>query len=69
MVTEKRRLITFMTCSLSVRMILGDKYFNVDTNDFVSADGVKYKGTPDLYELIFKIIPDDIIYTENDKLA
>ena len=48
---------------------LGDKYFDVDSNDFVIADGVKYKGTLDLYELIFKRIPDNTIYTENDKLA
>jgi len=32
-------------------------------------DRVKYKGTPGLYQLIFKRIPDDTIYTENDKLA
>jgi len=38
-------------------------------SDFVIVDGVKYKGTPGLYELIFKRILDDIIYTENDKLA
>ncbi|KYM94613.1 hypothetical protein ALC62_14755 [Cyphomyrmex costatus] len=49
--------------------MLGDKRFDVDTNDFVIIDGVKYKGTPGLYELIFKRIPDDAIYTENDKLA
>ncbi|KYM90640.1 hypothetical protein ALC53_01768 [Atta colombica] len=48
---------------------LGDKYFDVDSNDFVIVDGVKYKGTLDLYELIFKRIPDNTIYTENDKLA
>jgi len=35
----------------------------------VIVDGIKYKGTPGLYELIFKRIPDDTIYTENDKLA
>ncbi|KYN02981.1 hypothetical protein ALC62_06186 [Cyphomyrmex costatus] len=49
--------------------MLGDKRFDIDTNDFVIIDGVKYKGTPGLYELIFKRIPDDAIYTENDKLA
>ena len=30
-------------------------------------DGIKYKGMPGLYELIFKRIPDDTIYAENDK--
>ena len=48
--------------------MFSDKYFDVDTNDFV-IDGVKYKDTSGLYELIFKRIPDDTIYTENDKLA
>ena len=32
-------------------------------------DGIKYKGTSGFYELIFKRIPDDTIYTEIDKLA
>jgi len=27
-------------------MMLGDKYFDVDTNDFVIVDGIKYKDTP-----------------------
>jgi len=49
--------------------MLSDKYFDVDTNDFVIVDGVKYKSTLGLYELIFKRIPDDTIYTQNDKLA
>ena len=39
--------------------MLGDKQFDIETNDFVIIDGVKYKGTPELYELIFKRIPDD----------
>ena len=38
-------------------------------SDFVIVDGVKYKGTPGLYELIFKRIPDNTIYTEDDPLA
>jgi len=41
-------------------MILDDKYF--DTNDFV--DGIKYKGTSSLYELIFKRIPDGYLHRE-----
>jgi len=48
-------------------MILSNKQFDLDTSDFVIVDRVKYKGTPELYELIFKRIPDDTIYTENDK--
>jgi len=49
--------------------MLGDKQFDIDTNDFVIIDGVKYESTSGLYELIFKRIPDDTIYIENDKLA
>ena len=49
--------------------MLSDKPFDSDTSDFVIVDGVKYKVIPELYELIFKRIPDDTIYTENDKLA
>jgi len=30
-------------------------------------DGVTFAGTPGLFELIFKRIPDDAIYTEKDK--
>jgi len=45
-----------------------DKQFDIDTNDFMIIDVIKYKSTPGLYELIFKRIPDTI-YTENDKLA
>ncbi|KYN09375.1 hypothetical protein ALC57_18507 [Trachymyrmex cornetzi] len=47
--------------------MLGNKKFNVDTDDTIIIDGERYKGTPGLYELIFKKIPNDAIYTENDK--
>ncbi|XP_072757503.1 uncharacterized protein [Anoplolepis gracilipes] len=47
-------------------MMLGDKHFEVDKNDNIIINGVKYAGTPGLYELIFKRIPDDAVYTEND---
>ena len=47
--------------------MLGNKKFDVDTGDTIIIDGVRYKGTPGLYELIFKKIPNDAIYTENDK--
>jgi len=42
MVTEKRRSITFIAF-ISERngMMLDNKYFDVDTNDFVIIDGVK----------------------------
>ena len=47
--------------------MLGNKKFDVDTDDTIIIDGVRYKGTPSLYELIFKKILNDAIYTENDK--
>jgi len=31
------------------------------------SDGVRYVGTPDLYELIFKRVSGDVICTEDDK--
>ncbi|KYQ56418.1 hypothetical protein ALC60_04648 [Trachymyrmex zeteki] len=47
--------------------MLGDKTFDVDSDDTIIVDGVRYKSTSGLYELIFKRIPDDAIYTKNDK--
>lgn len=47
-------------------MMLGNKKFDVDKNDNIIINGTKYAGTAGLYELIFKRIPDDEIYTEND---
>ena len=47
--------------------MLGNKKFDVDTGDTIIIDEVRYKDTPGLYELIFKKIPNDAIYTENDK--
>jgi len=37
----------------------------VDDADNIIIDGVRYIGTPGLYELIFKRI-SDLLYTEND---
>ncbi|KAL6265823.1 hypothetical protein P5V15_002643 [Pogonomyrmex californicus] len=47
--------------------ILGDKKFDVDKNDSIIIDNVRYNGTPGLYELIFKRLPDDAVFTEDDK--
>lgn len=47
-------------------MMLGDKVFDVDKNDNILIDGLKYVGTPGLYELIFKRMPNDAVYTEDD---
>jgi len=45
-------------------MMFGSKWFDVDKADNIIIDGVRYVDTP---ELIFKKVPDDIIYTEDDK--
>jgi len=46
--------------------MFGNKRFEVDDADNIIIDGVRYVSTPDLYELIFKRIPDDLLYTEDD---
>src|SRR5215469_4571779 len=46
---------------------LGNKSFDVDIDDNLIIDGVRYVGTPGLYELIFKKFPDDDVYTDDDK--
>ena len=43
----------------------GNKCFDIDDADNLIIDGVRYVGTPGLYELIFKRIPDDLLYTED----
>ena len=48
-------------------MRLGNKRFDMDNSDNIIIDGVRYIDTPGLYQLIFKRIPDDVIYTEEDK--
>jgi len=45
--------------------MFGNKRFDVDDADNIII-GVRYIGTLDLYELIFKRIPDDLLYTEDD---
>ncbi|EZA49520.1 hypothetical protein X777_12258, partial [Ooceraea biroi] len=47
-------------------MKFGCKPFDVDYEDHIILDNVRYKGTPGLYELVFKRIPDDIVYTDDD---
>jgi len=48
-------------------MMLDSKKFDVDSSDHIIIDGVRYAGTPGLYELIFKKLPDYDVYTEDDK--
>lgn len=45
--------------------MIGNKTIEIDYNDII-IDGVKYQGTPGLYELIFMNIPNEYIYTEED---
>jgi hypothetical protein len=47
--------------------MLGDKRFDIDRDDSLIIDKVRYNGTPGLYELIFKRLPDEAIFTEDDK--
>jgi hypothetical protein len=47
-------------------IMFGSKHFDVDKDDTIIIDGVRYAGTPGLYELIFKRIPDEDVYTETD---
>ena len=46
--------------------MFGNKRFDVDDADNIIIDGIRYVGTPGLYELIFKRIPDDLLYMEDD---
>jgi len=48
-------------------MMFGSKRFDMDKADNIIIDGMRYVGTPGLYELIFKRVPDDVICTEDDK--
>jgi len=46
--------------------MFGNKHFDMDDADNIIIDGVRYVSTPGLCELIFKRIPDDLLYTEDD---
>jgi len=48
-------------------MRLGNKRFDIDKDDSIIIDKVRYIGTLGLYELLLKRIPEnDVIYTEDD---
>ncbi|XP_078051745.1 uncharacterized protein LOC144477890 [Augochlora pura] len=49
------------------KLIPGNAAFDVESNDDIIINKIRYKGTPGLYELVFKRIPDCNLYTENDK--
>jgi len=42
-------------------LIFGNKHFDMDDADNIIINGVRYVGTPSLYELIFKRIPNDLL--------
>jgi len=46
--------------------MFGNKCFDVDDADNIIIDGVRYVGTPGLYELIFKRTSDNFLYTKDD---
>jgi len=47
--------------------MLSDKQFNIDKDDSIIIDNVRYIGTPRLYELIFKRFPNEAVFTEDNK--
>ena len=47
-------------------LMFGNKRFDVDDAHNIIIDCVRYAGAPGLYELIFKRIPDDAFYMEDD---
>ena len=47
-------------------LMFGNKCFDVDDTDNIIIDNIRYVGTPDLYELIFKRILY-VFYMENDR--
>jgi len=47
-------------------MMLGDKRFDVDKDDNIIIDGIKYTGTEGIYDLIFKKFPNHKKYTQDD---
>ncbi|EZA62135.1 hypothetical protein X777_03742 [Ooceraea biroi] len=47
-------------------MKFGSIRFEIDHDDNILLDNVRYKGTPGLYKLIFKRHPDEDVFTNND---
>lgn len=48
---------------------VGDSLLTFDADGGIRIRGVKYKGTEGLYELLFKRLPDDTLYDDNDLVA
>jgi hypothetical protein len=49
--------------------MVGDSTLEIDENDDFHVKGIRYKGTPGLYELMFMKHPDDDVYDRNDLSA
>ncbi|KYM90759.1 hypothetical protein ALC53_01753, partial [Atta colombica] len=47
-------------------LMFGNKRFDMDDANNIIIDSVRYVDTSGLYELIFKRIPDDLLYMEDD---
>jgi len=53
--------------SITMLQVLGDKRFDIDKDDSIIIDKVRDIGTLGLYELIFQILLDETVFTEDDK--
>lgn len=51
------------------KLMIGNSAFDMDNENNIIINHTKYRGTPGLYELIFKRLPDDSIYTDTDMYA
>lgn len=51
------------------QLMIGNSTFDMDNANNIIINGTRYRGTQGLYELIFKRLPDDAIYTEADLRA
>jgi len=49
-------------------LMFGNKRFDVDDADNIIIDGVQYVGTPGLFELIFKRIPELLYMEDNEQV-
>ena len=49
-------------------VMLGNKYFDIDINDFMIVDGVKHKDISDLVRINFQKNSRRYYYIENNKL-
>ena len=50
-------------------LMLGDKHIVFGDEGYIHINGIAYKGTEGLYELLFKRLPDDALYNDEDLRA